>query len=765
MSETPSFLNELNPQQRQAVTAGPGQVLVLAGPGSGKTRVLTYRIAYLVQAEQVRPYNILAVTFTNKAAREMEARLEKLLGEEARDLWLGTFHSVCARLLRREVEQLPLKPNFAIMDSDDQETLVKQALRDLRLDEKVYRPSSVHAAISRAKNELIQAKDYPRNNYRDEVVARVYQRYQEKLIGNNSLDFDDLLMYAVLLLEEHPMIREKYSSRFHHILVDEFQDTNGAQYQLLRLLAEMRGNLFVVGDEDQSIYRWRGADYRNVLRYEEDYPQCQKVLLEQNYRSTQNLLDTARAVIDHNLNRTPKKLRTDRGTGDPISLYEAEDDRAEAAYVVDTIRRAVSIGQVKASEFAVMYRTNAQSRLLEEAFMSSGMAYRLVGAQRFYGRREVKDLISYLRLVQNPADDVSLSRVINVPPRGIGDKTLMGLQSAAQQIDSNAGEVLMLLGKEGDQSPFWKSIGRGAPALADFGAMLSVWRASLPDMTLPELFDRIIAETHYQAYIDDGSEEGTGRWENVQELRRLAFEYEDHGLIAFLENLALVSDQDTVPEQASAPTLLTLHAAKGLEFGQVFIIGLDDGILPHSRSLDEPEEMAEERRLFYVGITRARNKLYLVRANRRSTYGSYEESLPSRFLKNIPDGLVQRQGLSGIERRSRAASWSQDTRTGSGSSWGRGDRASQGTRRESMPTRSPSQPLTRRDPTPEPVQPAYTAPTEVRFQAGMRVRHPKWGEGLVLSARIDGPDELVEIMFEGVGPKLLIAALANLEIL
>ena len=763
MTDSPSFLDELNPQQHLAVTTSQGQVLVLAGPGSGKTRVLTYRIAYLVQAEQVRPYNILAVTFTNKAAREMEARLEKLLGEQARDLWLGTFHGVCARLLRREVERLPLKPNFAIMDSDDQETLVKQALRDLKLDEKLYRPSSVHSAISRAKNELIQAKDYPRTNYRDEVVARVYQRYQEKLIENNSVDFDDLLMYAVLLLQEHAMVREKYSLRFHHILVDEFQDTNGAQYQLLRLLAEAHGNMFVVGDEDQSIYRWRGADYRNVLRFEEDFPKCQKILLEQNYRSTQTVLDTARAVIDHNLNRTPKKLFTDRGPGDPILLYEAVDDHAEAVYVVETIQQAVASGQVKASEFAIMYRTNAQSRLLEEAFLHSGLAYRLVGAQRFYGRREVKDLICYLRLVQNPSDEVSLARVINVPPRGIGDKTLMGLQSAAQTIDASAGEALMLLGKEGDKSPFWKSIGRGAIALADFGGMLGGWRDSLADLSLPDLFDRIVAETNYQAHIDDGSEEGTERWENVQELRRLAFEYSERGLIAFLENLALVSDQDTVPEQASAPTLLTLHAAKGLEFGQVFIVGLDEGILPHSRSLEEPEEMAEERRLFYVGITRARNKLYLVRANRRSTYGSYEESLPSRFLKNIPDGLIQRLGRGG-SRASRAAAWSQDSRTGPTSPWGRDKQRSQSTRWESTPARA-AQPVTRQEPTPEPVQPPFTAPTEVRYQAGMRIRHPKWGEGLVLSARIDGPDELVEIMFEGVGAKLLIAALANLEIL
>jgi DNA helicase II / ATP-dependent DNA helicase PcrA len=751
--ETLSFLDTLNAQQRQAVTAGPGQVLVLAGPGSGKTRVLTYRIAYLVQAEQVRPYNILAVTFTNKAAREMEARLAKVLGEPSRDLWLGTFHAVCARLLRREAERLPVEANFVILDSDDQEAIVKQSIRDLKLDEKLYRPNSLHAAISRAKNELIKPKDYPRSNYRDEVVARVYERYQARLLENNSVDFDDLLFYSVQLLEEHAMIREKYGFRFHNILVDEFQDTNIAQYQLLRHLSEARGNLFVVGDEDQSIYRWRGADYRNVLRFEEDYPQCQKILLEQNYRSTQNVLDTARSVIDHNFNRTPKKLFTQRGTGEQITLYEAVDDHAEAAYVVEAIRILMMGGQTKGSEFAVMYRTNAQSRLLEEAFLSAGVAYRLVGAQRFYGRREVKDLISFLRLIQNPSDEISLNRVINVPPRGVGDKTLVTLQTAAQQAGITAGEVLLRLGKEGDKSPYWKTLGRSVASLADFGAMLAGWREAATTLSLPVLFDRIIAESTYQSYVDDGSEEGNERWENVQELKRLAFEYSERGLTAFLENLALVSDQDTLPEESAAPTLLTLHAAKGLEFGHVFIIGLDEGILPHSRSLDDPEEMAEERRLFYVGITRARNKLNLVRANQRSTYGSFEASVPSRFLSDIPDHLLTRQGRGSY--RSQASSWnsrsssSDERRSRSPSRW------------ESGGTHLAPPSSSGYKSAPPPPKP----PAQMQFKAGNHVRHPVWGEGLVVDARMDGDDERVDVFFDSVGFKRLIAALAKLEII
>ena len=740
-----NFLETLNTQQRLAVTAGPGQVLVLAGPGSGKTRVLTFRIAYLVQAEGIRPYNILAVTFTNKAAREMESRLSKLLGEEARELWLGTFHAICARLLRREVDRLPVKDNFVILDSDDQETVTKQCIRDLKLDDKLYRPSSIHAAISNAKNELILAKDYPRRNYRDEVVARVYECYQARLLDNNAVDFDDLLLYAVQLLEEHPMIREKYGLRFNHVLVDEFQDTNIAQYRLLRLLAELRGNLFVVGDEDQSIYRWRGADYRNVLRFEEDYPKCQKILLEQNYRSTQNVIDTARAVIDHNFNRTPKNLFTERGAGDQITLYEAVDDHAEAAYVVDTIQQLVSRGQAKGSEFAVMYRTNAQSRLLEEAFLRLGLPYRLVGAQRFYGRREIKDLIAFLRLVQNPSDEISLNRVINVPPRGVGDKSLLALQSTAQQNGIGAGEVLLELGRGGDKSPHWKNLGRAAASLSDFGGMLVGWREALTSISLPALFDRIIDETNYQSFIDDGSEEGKDHWENVQELRRLAYEYSERGLTPFLENLALVSDQDTLPDQVKAPTLLTLHAAKGLEFSQVFITGLDEGILPHSRSLDEPEEMAEERRLFYVGITRARNKLFLVRANQRTTYGSFEASVPSRFLGDMPDRLVQRLGHSGYHSQS--------------TSWGEEER--QRPRRwESGGTRLA--PSSSRYNSPPPPQPPAV---QQQFKAGNRVRHPQWGEGLVVDARIDLGEERVDVFFDSVGFKRLIASLAKLEII
>ena len=720
------FLDKLNPQQRQAVTAGAGSVLVLAGPGSGKTRVLTQRVAFLIAYEGVRPYQMLAVTFTNKAAREMSNRVRDMLGELASDgLWLGTFHSVCARLLRREAEHLPFDSNFVIYDDDDQQRVAKGAIRDLNLDEKTYRPQSIHASISKAKNDLIFPDDYPTQTYRDEVVKRVYKRYQELLKQNNAVDFDDLLLWTAHLLSEFPVVREKYAQRFHHVLVDEFQDTNFAQYTLLKHLASAHGNIFVVGDPDQSVYRWRGADYRNVQRFEKDYPDSQVILLEQNYRSKQTILDAAMAVIDRNPHRRRKKLFTERGAGDKINYYEAPDDYSEAAFVVDTIASLVAGRKTEPGDCAVMYRTNAQSRLLEEAFLQARLPYRLVGAQRFYGRREVKDIIAYLRLVHNPADEISLDRVINLPPRGIGDKTILALHTAGRSANTAPSAVLMDLAR-GDASPFWPQFsGRAAMPLAEFGAHFANWRAEASRATVTELFDRIVTDINYKDYIDDNTEDGAERWENVQELRRLTTEYQDRSMSEFLETVALISDQDTLSEGKNAPTLLTLHAAKGLEFGVVFIVGLDDGILPHSRSFDEPEAMEEERRLFYVGITRAEDRLYLLRAMRRGGRGYSEDTIPSRYLDDIPMEL-----LSGKSR------------------------GGQPSFRSSRSTSTPA--WLRSEPVAAPV---------ANYRAGMRVMHPSWGEGMVLNSRLQDNDETVDVVFESVGIKRLAASLANLSVL
>ncbi|HJW90158.1 MAG TPA: UvrD-helicase domain-containing protein [Anaerolineales bacterium] len=719
------FLADLNPQQKKAVTAGLGPVLVLAGPGSGKTRVLTQRIAYLVGSMGVRPYNLLAVTFTNKAAREMGNRVVELLGEVGQGLTLGTFHSACVRILRREAAHLPFNSNFVIFDSDDQKNLIKRALEDLNLDTKQYRPESVHASISNAKNELLLPEDYPLNTYRDEVVRRVYERYQALLLENNGVDFDDLLLWTARLLGDHPVVRETYARRYEHVLVDEFQDTNLAQYTLLRHLASYHHNLFVVGDTDQSIYAWRGADYRNVLRFEGDYPDTKVILLEQNYRSTQTILDVAMAVIDRNPHRSPKRLFTERGPGKKITLHQTYDDREEAAYVIDTIANLVARQLAQPGDFAIMYRTNAQSRLLEEGFLHAGLPYKLVGAQRFYGRREIKDVVAFLRLVQNVNDEVSSLRVINVPTRGIGNKTVLALRTQAQAAGMRLGELLLDLARGEKSLHSDEFVGRAAGALADFGTLLARWQAWRTELSPLALMDHILEDVRYREYIDDGTDEGRERWENVMELRRVAAEYQDRSLENFLEDVALVSDQDTLEASTNVPTLLTLHAAKGLEFPYVFIVGLNDGTLPHIRSFDDPDGMEEERRLFYVGITRAMDQLSLVVPLNRNAYGYSEPVDESRFVKDIPADLLDGSGL--VRQRGRT---------------------NPGYRPDRWETQMPG--ATRV------LQPLYSP--------GARVAHPVWGEGMVLNSRIQDDDEIVDIFFEQVGLKRVAASLAKLQV-
>jgi DNA helicase-2/ATP-dependent DNA helicase PcrA len=721
------LLGGLNSQQQQAVMAGLGPVLVMAGPGSGKTRVLTQRIAFLIGKMGVRPYNILAVTFTNKAAQEMETRVINLLGESARGMTLGTFHAICARILRREAEHLPFNANFVIFDEDDQLGLVRRVISELNLDDKQYRPLAVLNSISNAKNELILPDEYPQQTYRDEVVKRVYIGYQQLLLTNNGVDFDDLLLYTAFLLDDNPAIRNRYARRFEHVLVDEFQDTNLAQYILLKRLSSYHNNIFAVGDADQSIYRWRGADYRNVLRFEQDYPDAQLILLEQNYRSTQQILDVAMAVIDPNPNRTPKKLFTERSEGLKVVLHETYDDRQEATYVVDTIAGLVGRQQIKPGDVAIMYRTNAQSRLLEEAFLNAGLPYKLVGAQRFYGRREVKDIIAYMRLVHNPNDELSLTRAINVPPRGIGDKTLQILRTQAQNTNLTPGELLIQIGNNPEE---FKQLlpTRALTLLTGFGELLSRWISQAGELNPLMLMDVILDATDYHSYIDDGSDEGNDRWENVMELRRLASEYQEKTVGEFLENIALVSDQDTIEGNANVPTLLTLHAAKGLEYPVVFITGLNEGTLPHSRSFDDLEAMEEERRLLYVGITRAKDRLYLLYAQNRSAYGYPDPVMPSRFLDDIPDELLDDTSSYRVIRRTDLTSF--DAKT---IQW------------ESKKSAAP------RQETP-------------KYHPGTHVQHPVWGEGMVLSSRIQDDDEIVDIFFENIGMKRVAASLANLKL-
>ena len=723
-------LEDLNTQQRAAVTAPSGPVLVLAGPGSGKTRVLAHRIAHLVSQLNVRPDDIMAMTFTNKAAREMADRVELLLSmvdasrpSLSRGISLGTFHAQCSRLLRRESDRLPVDRDFVIFDESDQYALIRQTLKEINLDPKQVRPGKLHGAISRAKNELIEYEDFPSNTYFDEITRRVYGRYQQLLLQNNALDFDDLLLWVVRLLREHDDLRMKYRMRYPYILVDEFQDTNTAQYVLLRLLVGDEPDLYVVGDPDQSIYRWRGADYRNVYRFQEDYPQARIFLLEQNYRSTQTILDAATAIIDRNPERKRKRLFTDRGAGVPIFVNEAYDENDEAQFVVDTIADLTFRSDTEPGECAVMYRTNAQSRALEEAFLKAGLPYRLVGAQRFYGRREIKDLIAYLRIINNPADQVALLRVLNTPPRGIGAKTVESLLQTASHAALTPAPVLLDLAT-GESSEFSGIFAkRPREALTKFGQLLQEWLSIRSETSLVDLIDRVLQDTGYREHIDDGTEEGQERWGNIMELQGSAHDLAEMDLTTFLEHIALVSDQDTLTDSQNAPTLLTLHTAKGLEFPIVFIIGLDDGVLPHQRSFEDPEAMAEERRLFYVGITRTKDRLFLLRAFRRRQAGVSKLSDPSRFLKDLPIDLVE--GSLTTHHTREQASYQRQTRWASES----------------------------------------TPPAEARYLVGMRVRHPTFGEGIVTATQIDLGDEEVTVEFEGGDAKHLVASLAGLIIL
>ncbi|MFO7742387.1 MAG: UvrD-helicase domain-containing protein [Anaerolineae bacterium] len=725
-----NFLEQLNAQQERAVTAPEGPILVLAGPGSGKTRVLTSRVAWLVLEQDVAPWRVMAVTFTNKAAREMRERLEELLGpSRARSLTLGTFHATCARILRREAEAAGIPRDYVIFDTDDQRRLIKQALEDLNLDDKQYPPRSLHSAISNAKSELAPPQAYATHSYYGEIVKRVYERYQNLLRASGGLDFDDLLMVTALMFKRNPEVLARYQDQYHHILVDEFQDTNQAQYVLLRQLSRKHHNLFCVADEDQSIYRWRGADYRNIRRLRDDHPEIETYLLERNYRSTQTILDAARAVIRHNRDRVDKNLFTERGGGPEIVVHEAYDQEDEARFVVDTIARLVAEEGRSAGDFAVMYRTNAQSRALEDAFVRAGLPYKLVGATRFYSRREVKDMLAFLRLVQNPDDDVSMARVINVPPRGIGQKTRTALEDAAREGETSVYRVLRRVQTPEAEGPeLWT---RAERSVLDFLETLEGWMAARSELTVAELINRVLEDTRYADYIRDGSEEGEERWGNVLELRNVAADYENYSLTEFLTDVALVSDVDNLGSDVDAPTLLTLHSAKGLEFPVVFITGLEEGLLPHSRSFDEPEEMAEERRLTYVGLTRAEDRLFLSYAFRRTRYGSSEATVPSRFLEDIPTELT-------------AGSW-------------RGARRD--VREEETTWERPF--ARRRSGT---VVTLDEAPSGPQFQAGQRVVHEAFGEGIVLESRVQGDDEIVTVNFEEGGEKRLMASFAPMEV-
>lgn len=754
--ETRDALAELNPQQRQAVQIEHGPVLVLAGPGSGKTRVLTHRVSFLVHESGVAPWSLMAVTFTNKAAREMKERLTSvtsadgwdglLTARQLQSLMLGTFHSICARILRREIEALPgWDRNFVIYDAGDQLSLMRQALRDLNLDAKRYRPAAIHSIISNAKNELIGPGTFQARTYTEEIAARVYLRYQSLLRENNALDFDDLLMKTVELFRERDDLLSAYQDRYLHVLVDEFQDTNMSQYELVKLLVGKHRNLFAVADEDQSIYSWRGADYRNVLRFRDDFPEHHLVLLEQNYRSTTTILEAAKYIIRKNPHRVDKNLFTQRGDGVKVEVAEAYDEQDEARFVVSEIARLEAGSKVLPSHCAVMYRTNAQSRVLEEEFIRRGMKYRLVRGTRFYERKEVKDAIAYLRLIYNPHDSVSMLRVINTPARGIGAQTIAALEHWAFKLEVSISDALLKLQAEanGQGLPIPSPFGaRARQALLRYADLLQTLIAARDQLTLPELFDLTLARSGYRDFVRDGTREGDDRWENLLELRGVTQEYASldasESLSLFLEQVALVSDVDGLTEDQRGPALLTLHAAKGLEFPVVFIVGLDEGLLPHMRSMDDLDAMEEERRLCYVGMTRAMDRLYLLHTFRRTIHGTNELSVSSRFLADLPANLIAGQPSSASGRDTQRATLASRSAPSKGArpvtGWARGSG----------------------DVTPPP----SNVP---RFQVGDTVVHTKFGEGVVITSNITDDDQEVEVAFPDQGIKRLSANFAPMQ--
>jgi len=729
----PLILESLNAAQRAAVEHVDGPLLILAGAGSGKTRVLTQRIAYLLEHNYAKPWQVMAVTFTNKAAGELKERLAQSIGGYGRDVVVGTFHSICVRLLRREWRDIG-RDNFTIYDDDDQTVVIKAVMSALDIGERQISPGAARVAISRAKNELIPPERFEPHTYHEEFVRRIYEAYQRKLRDSNALDFDDLIMQAVLLLQQNPERRAALSNKYRYISVDEYQDTNHAQYLLVKLLASEHHNLCVVGDDDQSIYGWRGADIRNILEFEKDYADATVVKLEQNYRSTQTILDAAHAVVALNRARKPKRLWTENEAGTLIHRYVALDEMQEGQWVAHEIRRLCGRGEASLRDCAVMYRTNAQSRAIEDAFVREGIPYMLIGGTRFYERREIRDVLAYLRVIANPRDEASLNRIINVPPRKIGPTVLAAVRGWAAQQRMTQREVIA----RADEIPGLPAA--GLRSLTDFAAMLERLQEQSAAINVLDLLDDVLASSGYAQWINNGTDEGDERWANVKELRSLALQYASmpplDSLRELLENVALVADTDRLPEPddlvpategGGKVTLITVHAAKGLEYPVVFITGLEEGLFPHSRSHDDPARMEEERRLAYVGITRAKRHLYLVNARVRTVFGNVQHAIPSRFVSDIPSALLD----DAVKQPSKGP-------TPASSQGGSAQRTSRSSLRPIAAMESG-----RRwddEATPDKV------PTPI-FVEGERVRHRVFGLGTVVKTEVDGQRDVVVVRF------------------
>jgi DNA helicase II / ATP-dependent DNA helicase PcrA len=736
---TERLINGLNPEQQKAVKATDGPLLLMAGAGSGKTRVLTHRIGYLMVEKGVNPYNILAITFTNKAAREMRDRIRGIMGGAADEIWISTFHSMCVRILRRDIDRIGFNRNFTILDTTDQQSVIKGILKEKNIDPKKFDPRALLGAISSAKNELMDTEEYAKQagGYFDQVVSDVYTEYQKRLRKNQALDFDDLIMMTIQLFTRVPEVLEYYQRKFQYIHVDEYQDTNRAQYMLVKMMAARFKNLCVVGDSDQSIYRWRGADIANILSFEKDYPNASVILLEQNYRSTKKILLAANKVIENNMNRKAKNLWTENAEGNKICYYRADSEQGEAQFVIGKIKEMVDSGKRNASDIAILYRTNAQSRVMEEALLKSNIEYAIVGGIKFYDRKEIKDILGYLRLIANPDDDISLQRVINVPKRGVGSSSLDKIAGFAAMHDISMFEAINSIELLGLSPKVTK-------ACREFRDLINGYSRMLEFLSVTELVEEVLEKSGYLEMLKaEKTLESQSRIENLEELLSVTKNFEevneDKSLVGFLTDLALVADIDKLDDDgkpADSVVLMTLHSAKGLEFPVVFLIGLEEGVFPHSRSLMEEAEMEEERRLAYVGITRAEQDLYITNAQMRTLFGRTSMNAASRFIKEIPDDLIEP-----FQKPGRMA-------TGSG-----------------LATPSPSR-LNTAGPRNPVIRPTLqsTGGEGIGWRVGDKAEHGKWGIGTVVSAKGEGEGKELDIAFPSpVGIKRLLAKFAPIK--
>ena len=758
-----NLIEGLNDKQKEAVLATEGPCLVIAGAGSGKTKVLTHKIAYLISEKNVKPYNILAITFTNKAASEMKQRVEKIVGDVAQEMWMGTFHSICVRILRRFIDRIGFDTSFLIFDTSDQKTVVKECLKALNIDDKTFSDRSVLSEISNAKNEMLTPKAYQAKysgEFRKEKIGQVYELYQKRLRENNAIDFDDIINYTIDILSENPDVLQYYTEKFKYVLVDEYQDTNKAQFTLVTILASRYGNITVVGDNDQGIYSFRGADISNILNFEKDFPGTKIIKLEQNYRCTGNILKAANAVIKHNENKYEKKLWTENEEGSLPCLYQAEDEYDEANYVVKQIEHLKTEEYLKPKDFVILYRMNAQSRAIEDILRRENIPYKIVGGLKFYERKEIKDTIAYLRLIHNTSDNLSLKRIINEPKRGIGKTSLDKIQEISDRTGTSMYEII----KHAEEF----DLNRVKANAEEFINLIEELRLKKQELSISELLKEVLNKSGYTRALElENTVEAETRMQNLEEFLTVAIEFEeesaDNTLPEFLESITLSSDVDEMQDEDNTVTLMTLHSAKGLEFPVVFLVGMEEGIFPGYKSIGEPKELEEERRLFYVGITRAKQFLHLTCAKHRTIFGSTSYNAVSRFIKEIPDNLLDGVVNNDQEEKFNDMSYNWEygkTLAGKVTTYKFDEAKNEIKQKSTYQFRTAESFLSSLS-----QKQANSGVDITKYKEGMRIYHKKFGEGIIQKIEAEGDDYKLDIQFDKSGHKRLMAKFANLEII